>query len=125
VPYQTEALGESLERIRRFVADFPQLQGRTNDVVLTCEEIMKNIIENAHGSILKRDFDVHLRCTDTQITFVVKDAGLAFNPLEHLPQSPLDPEAPQFGIRLISSTCEELSYKYMWGQNMMLGTFRV
>lgn len=125
VPYQTEALGESLERIRRFVADFPQLQGRTNDVVLTCEEIMKNIIENAHGSILKRNFDVHLRCTDTQITFVVKDAGLAFNPLEHLPQSPLDPEAPQFGIRLISSTCEELSYKYMWGQNMMLGTFRV
>jgi hypothetical protein len=23
----------------------------------------------------------------------------------------------------MSSTCEELSYKYMWGQNMMLGTF--
>ena len=124
VPYQVDALGESLERIRRFVAGCPQLQGRTNDVVLTCEEIMKNIIENAKGRILKRTFDVHLRRTDTQVTFVIKDAGMAFNPLEHLPQSPLDPDDPQFGIRLMSSTCEDLSYKYMWGQNMMLGTFR-
>ena len=123
IPYRVDALGESLERIRNFVADCPQLQKRANDIVLTCEEIMKNIIENAQGRILKRYIDVHLRHTDTQITFVIKDAGLAFNPLEHLPKYPLDPDKPQFGIRLISSLCEELSYKYMWGENIMLGTF--
>jgi hypothetical protein len=24
----------------------------------------------------------------------------------------------------MSETCEDLIYKYMWGQNMMIGTFR-
>jgi len=40
-----------------------------------------------------------------------------------LPQQPLDLDNPQLGIRIISSTCEKLSYKYMWGQNILLGVF--
>lgn len=124
VPYQTEALKESRQRIGDFVKSSPQLQGRANDIMLTCEEIMKNIIQNGKGHILSKSFDVHLRSNDNQITFVIKDAGLAFNPLAHLPQSPLDMDDPHFGIRLMSSLCEDLSYKYMWGQNMLLGIFR-
>lgn len=125
VPYDTDALGESLERIRCFVTGYPQLQGRVNDIMLTCEEMIKNIIEHSKGDVLKWSFDVHLRYTDNRISFIIKDAGLAFNPMEHLPQSHLDLDKPQFGIRLMSGTCEELSYKYMWGQNMMFGTFRI
>jgi len=123
VPYQVEALGESLERIHQFVTSNPKMQSRANDIMLTCEEIMKNIIENSKGDVLKWSFDVHLRYTDGQITFIIKDAGSAFNPLEHLPQCPLDLDNPQFGIRIISSMCEKLSYKHMWGQNMLLGSF--
>ena len=123
VPYQVEALGESLERIHQFVTSNPKMQSRANDIMLTCEEIMKNIIENSKGDVLKWSFDVHLRYTDGQITFIIKDAGSAFNPLEHLPQCPLDLDNPQFGIRIISSMCEKISYKHMWGQNMLLGSF--
>ena len=123
VPYQVEALGESLERIHQFVTSNPKMQSRANDIMLTCEEIMKNIIENSKGDVLKWSFDVHLRYTDGQITFIIKDAGSAFNPLEHLPQCPLDLDNPQFGIRIISSMCEKLSYKHMWGQNILLGSF--
>jgi anti-sigma regulatory factor (Ser/Thr protein kinase) len=125
VPYQIGALGEARARIRDFVATNPQMRGCANNIMLTCEEIMKNIIENGKGNILKWNFDVHLRCTDTQMSFTIKDAGQAFNPLEHLPQQPLDLDHPQFGIRIISSTCDKLSYKYMWGQNIMLGVFNI
>jgi Na+-driven multidrug efflux pump/anti-sigma regulatory factor (Ser/Thr protein kinase) len=123
VPYKIDALGEAMARIRQFVASNPQMQGSANNIRLTCEEIMKNIIENGKGNILKWNFDVHLRCTDTQLSFTIKDAGQAFNPLDHLPQQPLDLDNPQLGIRIISSTCEKLSYKYMWGQNILLGVF--
>lgn len=124
VPYESEALQEALDRIRTFVMSNPNMQGRADDVLQTCEEIMKNIIDHAKGKILKWSFDVHLRFTDTQLTFVIKDAGLRYIPLNHQHQSPLDPADPEFGIRLASTTCPDLSYKYMWGQNMMLGTFR-
>jgi len=123
VPYQVEALGESLERIRQFVTSNPKMQSRTNDIMLTCEEIMKNIIEHSKGDVLKWSIDVHLRYTDDQISFIIKDAGSAFNPLEHLPQSALDLDNPQFGIRIMSSMCEKLNYKHMWGQNILLGSF--
>jgi Na+-driven multidrug efflux pump/anti-sigma regulatory factor (Ser/Thr protein kinase) len=123
VPYQVEALGESLERIRQFVTSNPKMQSRTNDIMLTCEEIMKNIIEHSKGDVLKWSIDVHLRYTDDQISFIIKDAGSAFNPLEHLPQNALDLDNPQFGIRIMSSMCEKLSYKHMWGQNILLGSF--
>ena len=123
VPYQVEALGESLERIHQYVTNNPKMQSRTNDIMLTCEEIMKNIIEHSKGDVLKWSFDVHLRYTDDQISFIIKDAGSAFNPLEHLPQCNQDLDNPQFGIRIISSKCEKLSYKHMWGQNILLGSF--
>lgn len=123
MPYQIEALDEGLRRIHNFVVASPQLQGRANDVELTCEEIMKNIIQHTQGRLLKRYFDVHLHRTDEKLVFVIKDAGSPFNPLEHLPQNNSDLNNPQFGIRILSSTCEKLNYKYMWGQNMMLGTF--
>lgn len=124
VPYEREALQEALDRIRAFVMSSQNMRGRADDVVQTCEEIMGNIIDNAKGRILKWSFDVHLRYTDAQLTFVIKDAGLRYIPLAPQHQSPLDPDDPEFGIRLASSTCPDLSYKYMWGQNMMLGTFR-
>lgn len=124
VPYEREALQEALDRIRAFVMSSQNMRGRADDVVQTCEEIMGNIIDNAKGRILKWSFDVHLRYTDTQLTFVIKDAGLRYIPLAPQHQSPSDPDDPEFGIRLASSTCPDLSYKYMWGQNMMLGTFR-
>jgi hypothetical protein len=84
---------------------------------------MKNISEQSKGDVLKWSFDVHLRYTDDQISFIIKDAGSAFNPLEHLPQCNQDLDNPQFGIRIISSMCEKLSYKHMWGQNILLGSF--
>lgn len=123
VPYKIEALRDAMTRIRQFVASNPQMQGSATNIRMTCEEIMKNIIENGKGNILKWNFDVHLRCTDTQLSFTIKDAGQAFNPLDHLPQQPLDLDNPQLGIRIISSTCEKLSYKYMWDQNILLGVF--
>lgn len=123
VPYQVEAIGEALERIHHFVTGNPAMQSRVNDIMLTCEEIMKNIIENSKGNVLKWSFDVHLHYTDGRIFFIIKDAGSAFNPLEHLPQCAPDPDNPQFGIRIMSSTCEKLNYKYMWRQNMILGSF--
>jgi hypothetical protein len=49
VPYKTEVLDESMRRIHDFVAASPRLQGRVNDVMLTCEEIMKNIIQYLRG----------------------------------------------------------------------------
>lgn len=129
VPYEPEALEEALTRIRTFVMSSPAVQVHTDDVLKTCEDIMKNIIEHAKGKILKWSFDVHLRFNDTQITFVIKDAGRPFIPLNQVPQSPsdagnADSDDSESGIRLASSTCEELTYKHMWGQNMILGTFR-
>jgi hypothetical protein len=76
------------------------------------------------GRLLKRDFDIYLHRTDDKVVFVIKDAGKLFNPLEHLPQANMPHDYRHLGIRIMSETCEDLIYKYMWGQNMMIGTFR-
>ncbi len=123
VPYQTAALDETLSRVSSLIKRNGQWQHKAADVRLTCEEIMKNIIEHSEGRILKRCFDVHLHIAADKVILVVKDAGEKFNPMEHLPQADAEPDYDHLGLRLIHGACDHLSYLYMWGQNIMTGIF--
>ena len=89
-------------------------------VSLCCEELMNNIVRYAVKKNPEHHFiDVHIRCTEPIVSVLLKDDGRPFNPtlvetsegIEHL------------GLRLVNGTNHNITYKYMYDQNMVYMTF--
>ncbi|MBR2183837.1 MAG: ATP-binding protein [Prevotella sp.] len=90
------------------------------NISLCCEELMNNIVRYAVKKNPEHHFiDVHIRCTESVVSVLLKDDGRPFNPtlvetsegIEHL------------GLRLVNGTNHNITYKYMYDQNMVYMTF--
>lgn len=84
---------------------------------ICCEELMKNIVEHSKGRVKKHSFDMHLRIMDEVIYLVIKDAGQPFNPVKYIenPMSGYD----HLGLKLVAGITPSITYKYMYGQNIL------
>jgi Na+-driven multidrug efflux pump/anti-sigma regulatory factor (Ser/Thr protein kinase) len=88
-------------------------------VRLCCEELLYNIVHYAVKKHPDQHFiDIHIRYTDSLVTLLLKDDGRPFNPtlgtsdsMEHL------------GLRLVNGICQDVTYKYMYDQNMVFIKF--
>ena len=90
------------------------------NVRLCSEELLYNIVHYAVKRHPEHHFiDIHIRCTNTLLTLLIKDDGRPFNPI--LKETPTGIE--HLGLRLINSACKSLTYKYMYDQNMVYMTF--
>lgn len=90
------------------------------NVNLCCEELLYNIVRYAVKKNPDRHFiDVHIRCTESMVSVLLKDDGRPFNPTLH--------ETPEgiehLGLRLVNGTTQNITYKYMYDQNMVYMTF--
>ena len=63
---------------------------------------------------------MHIRCTDSLLTELIKDDGRPFNPI--LKETPEGIE--HLGLRLVNSACQSMTYKYMYDQNMVYLSFK-
>ena len=97
------------------------IPGQTSfNVRLCCEEFLYNIVRYAVKKHPDRHFiDVHIRCTEPIISVLLKDDGRPFNPI--LKETPKGIE--HLGLRLVNSACQDMTYKYMYDQNMVYITF--
>lgn len=95
------------------------------------EELLKNILDHA-GISEKHFIDVNVTISDKESVLTVKDDGKPFNPIKYRRQREQDtannlatvqPEN-QLGIAIVAGLCQEMDYKYMYGQNMSFLTFR-
>lgn len=90
------------------------------NVRLCCEELLYNILKFAVKKHPHKHFiDIHIRCTDSSVTLLLKDDGRPFNPI--LKETPEGME--HLGLRLVNSASQKMTYRYMFDQNMVYITF--
>lgn len=111
----------ALSQIVSFLQDCGIPKQTTNNIDLCCEELLYNIVKYAVKKHPDRHFiDVHIRCTEPMITVLLKDDGRPFNPtLQETPDG-----IEHLGLRLVNGVSSQISYKYMYDQNMVFMTFR-
>ena len=123
VRYQSEEVFTVLERIDSFFKDSNLSEHDQFCLNLCCEELMTNIAQHSHGHVVHHSFDIHIYSDDEGTCVTLKDGGKPFNPL--LAGKMADPDIGKegyehLGLRLVNNIVENISYKYMYGLNVVL-----
>lgn len=85
---------------------------------ISCEEILKNIVEHADRLDRKaRSVDMRISLQPDEITTVIHDAGRPFNPVEQDPETGL-------GLLIAKKSCDSMRYEYMFNQNILTMTWK-
>lgn len=84
---------------------------------VSCEEILKNIVEHA-GKLNRKVHSVDMRISlrSDEVTAVIHDAGRPFNPVEQDPATGL-------GLLIAKKSCDSMKYEYMFNQNILTMTW--
>lgn len=80
---------------------------------VSCEEILKNIIEHA-GKIDRKvpSVDVRISIANDEVTAVIHDPGSPFNPVEQDPKTGM-------GLLIAKKSCDSMKYEYLFHQNIL------
>lgn len=82
-------------------------------IELALEESLKNIIQHSQSSGKKAsNMDVRISIGKDQVTAVIRDEGIPFNPIEQDPGSGL-------GLMLVRKTCDRQNYEFLFRQNLL------
>ena len=123
VAYRMEDLIKALAEIRLFLGQNGVERHRINQVMQVCEEMMKNVIDHTQGRVQQHTFDLHFHVTDSHVAMAMKDAGKPFNPLEKMKEMASVTDYEHLGLKIASGQQENISYKYMFGQNILFAKF--
>ena len=123
VRYQSEEVFTVLQSIDSFLKESRLGKDRIFSMNLCCEELMTNIAIHSHGHVVHHSFDVHIYSDNKGTCVALKDGGKPFNPL--LAGKMADPDigkegCEHLGLRLVNNIVEDISYKYMYGLNIVL-----
>ena len=122
VRYQSDEVFTVLERIDTFFKESNLSEHDQFCLNLCCEELMTNIAQHSHGHVVHHSFDIHIYSDDEGTCVTLKDGGKPFNPL--LAGKMSDPNigkdcSEHLGLRLVTNFVENISYKYMYGLNIV------
>ena len=122
VRYQSDEVFTVLERIDSFFKESNLSEHDQFCLNLCCEELMTNIAQHSHGHVVHHSFDIHIYSDDEGTCVTLKDGGKPFNPL--LAGKMSDPNigkdgSEHLGLRLVTNFVENISYKYMYGLNIV------
>ena len=123
VRYKSDEVYAVLDDIDAFLKESALGVGAILRINLCCEELMTNIAIHSHGHVVHHSFDVHIHSDNQGVTVALKDGGKPFNPLLAGKMADLDIGKEGFehlGLRLINNIIEDISYKYMYGLNVVL-----
>lgn len=116
VPDMKDA-GTQLIEADRWLAEGGVDQNLRFRIGVTCEEILKNIVD--HSEKLDRkvpSVDVRISLQPDEVTAVIHDAGRPFNPVEQDPETGL-------GLLIAKKSCDSMKYEYMFHQNILTMTW--
>lgn len=125
IDYNMEAFALALNDIRTFLTRGGMTQQQENEAMLLFEETMKNVIQHSTGHVTRHSFDMNFRLTDNQLSMVMKDAGRPFNPLIMMQEMHNRIDYDHLGLTLASNQIGNLSYKYMFGQNILFAKLKI
>jgi serine/threonine-protein kinase RsbW len=125
----TDAIQENLNSMIDFVSRYALLAGLSRqecyDVQLGCEEIFNNIIHYAYpaGIIGTVEISCNTECDSVRLSIVVKDSGVAFNPLQlPLPDITAPVEERRIGglgIFLLKKMFDTIEYNRLENKNIL------
>ena len=113
-------VASALGQIVSFLQECDISKHTAYSIRLCCDELLNNIVRYAVKKHPDRHFiDIHIRCTESVVSVLLKDDGRPFNPI--LKETPEGIE--HLGLRLVNGTTQNMTYKYMYDQNMVYMTF--
>lgn len=114
-----EALRQSLDDLYSYLSNL-QIDDKLSKRINVClEEVMLNIVTHSGRKMENHYFDLHISIIDGMLVASVKDDGQAFNPLH------VKKDEQGVGLKILYGYCEDLSYKYMYGQNMTFMNWKI
>jgi anti-sigma regulatory factor (Ser/Thr protein kinase) len=127
--YVAEAIQENLNDMIDFVSSHAQLAGLSRqecyDVQLGCEEVFNNIIHYSYpdSSIGSVEISCSTGCESVRLVIIVKDSGIAFNPLQlPLPDITAPVEERRvggLGIFLLKKMFDTIEYERSENKNVL------
>ena len=123
VAYRLEDVWAALNEIVRFLEETGVEGKKIFDLNVCLEELMTNIAQHSTGRVVHHSFDVHVFVKDGHARVTLKDGGHPFDPIGagHAEGRDLaGREDAKFGVYLAANIIEDISYKYMYGLNVVL-----
>lgn len=127
IPYSDEGMQKALMEISGFLDSCDLQPALGMGINLCCEEMILEIVSHNREKGEGYVFDLFINEEDDSVKVTVKDAGQPFNPVkkfdktaaESLEEDDLD----DISLRIINNFCKELSYNFMYGQNVIFMMF--
>jgi anti-sigma regulatory factor (Ser/Thr protein kinase) len=122
------ARSDQLAAATGFVAEFCESQcvdpGDTLRLTLIVEELFTNTLMHGHGADSEAPVLVALRASPTHVHLLYADDAPLFDPLQHLRDTPPDPELHRdrqggYGLRLVVEMVESFGYAHEGRFNRM------
>lgn len=123
VPYQLNEVLAALRQIEKFLEDMRIEKQTSFNLILCLEELMTNIAEHSTGHIVHHSFDVHVFVRDQHVRVALKDGGRPFDPIKAgraAKSTPVDSDLSNLGLRIAANIIPDISYRYMYGLNVVL-----
>jgi anti-sigma regulatory factor (Ser/Thr protein kinase) len=120
-----------LRAMSRWIRDRAATAGladdRARDLELCLNELAVNIMRYAHADALRHDIVVRFAATRDGVVVEVEDDGRPFNPLDRppleVPRTLDDLTVGGYGIHIVRSLADRLTYRRDAGRNIMAMTF--
>jgi len=126
-PASLEKLYEMLQFICNRAEEYGFKKADLGHIELAAEEALVNVIQ--HGYYGKNEGPIEIHCFRTEnpgIKIVIKDHGLAFNPLDELRRVKEKGKKTEkgeslggYGVLLIDQVMDEVNYEYVDGTNTL------
>lgn len=113
------ALSESLSELTEYLRRLGIGSSLCHKVNLCLEELMLNIVQHAGLKMQNHYFDIRINRFEGKLTVSLTDDGKPFNTVYVLE------EEKGLGLKIAHGLCEDIDYKYMYGQNMTYLTWKI
>lgn len=123
VAYRLEDVSAVLGQIVAFLEEMKVDKETVFNLNVCLEELMTNIAQHSTGRVVHHSFDVHVFVKDQHVRVTLKDGGHPFNPVlagRSITSNLTDDENINFGVYLAANIIKDISYKYMFGLNVVL-----
>lgn len=122
VPYNPAEVSTVLNKIVAFLNETGVDSHTAFNLNLCLEELMTNIANHSRGRVVHHSFDVHIFVKDQHVRVTLKDAGRPFDPISAgraADNNLVDGDMPNLGLRIAANILTDISYKYMYGLNVI------
>lgn len=119
VRVRTAEINSYLDEKRKLLERMNLDENMVNNAVHCMEEVLLNISQHGGKDMSAHYTDVRLTVKDDSLVFTVKDDGKSFDPTK------VEVDGQRFGLKILNSMCENVEYKYMFGQNITTLTWNV